>query len=529
MIQTIRALVWEICWKNRILAPALALLLGLGAWMISRVLNAIAEGLPIDASYYPLHVALLAFMASLVLVFSPFTLLESHSGWRMNSMITRWFVLPVPTLVLVMVPLALGMASVAAVFGAWWTLLRGYISPEVFQCELALLLATMSIVQCFAWATPRKPWQFWIGIIFLSYLFLSLFIFFTKSSEIVSKQNEILMGCALVATIAAFLAYLTASLSRRGIWPGGFLCSITDVPSPFKRKVSSKITSAQAALSTSETRPVWRLIAWIWAGIVLLVMGFALLKLMRGQWEQRMGYRFLLVVAINLLPLLGIVCLSPVSLVAGCVSPGIFRTQISPYLATQPVTAGTIAQARIMGIVFAWLIVWIPLMLLGPLYQRLEDNPGDVVASARFYSQLGWLMVISAHVAVGALPLFLLGRLEGLPTLILAMLGAWAFTWLFSGILKGDEQHIPTTSILIALLTVKLGITAIILTYNVMRNHMTMRFVFYLVLGWLIIGCSLGIASWNDYGISRALAMVILLPLARLAACPMAVAFNRHR
>jgi hypothetical protein len=46
---------------------------------------------------------------------------------------------------------------------------------------------------------------------------------------------------------------------------------------------------------------------------------------------------------------------------------------------------------------------------------------------------LAMKMAVSAHVLVGALPLLLRGRWEGFPTLLLASICSWAWTWLLVG------------------------------------------------------------------------------------------------
>ena len=117
----LRALAWEMLWKSRVLLPALLVLWGVGAWLE----HAIASAPPDDPGMISFRqTGVLLWLTSLILGFAPFTLMESHGGWRFSSMTTRWFVLPVPATVLVLLPLALGWAAIAAVHSAWSPLVQ---------------------------------------------------------------------------------------------------------------------------------------------------------------------------------------------------------------------------------------------------------------------------------------------------------------------------------------------------------------------------------------------------------------------
>jgi hypothetical protein len=530
MFRPVRALFWEILWKNRIVAPALVVLFGIGAWMISATIRAHAAGLADQADYYPRSIAFLSFLASLFLIYAPFNLMESQSGWRMNSMITRWFALPVRTWILVAVPLFLGCVCVAIVVGVWWLPLKQYIPLDVLERVLALLFALMAVVQAVAWATPRKPWQFWVCMVLLGYVVLWVLLQHAPKWGKDLESNQVLPDAGIVTLAASFVAYGFALFTRRGTWPGCF-----QAPKPggyfhWKRRLPRRLVSVGSALYWSESVPVWRFFGLGWLGIVVLVAIAIGMKFHDGSIALRMGYKFvILMVCYNTLPVLALIWLSPLAIAAGCTSPGVCWTRISPYLAMQPMASGALVQARLLGVFLAWMIVWLPFFIFGPVYQTMQDNPGDLVTSAKIYSMIGWFMVISAHAAIGCLPLFLWGRLEGLPTLILGMLGSCFVTWQLAGWLRGDEERQAALWMVGSLLAVKILVALGLLIYSYRQRQITWKFAVTLPLVWSFIGLILAGLSWRDFGVVRAMAVLIMLPLARPALCPMAVALNRHR
>lgn len=529
MFRSLRALLWEILWKNRIVAPALAVLFGVGVWMISTVIRAQAAGLSEQASYYPRSIAVMAFLASLLLIYAPFTLMESQSGWRMNSMITRWFVLPVRTWILVAVPFLLGCACVAIIAGAWWLPLKKYIPLDVFECVVAVLCASMAMVQAAAWATPRKPWQFWICIGTAGYLTLWFIVIRHLQAGVKFNRNQVLENAALATLFAWGVAYGFGLLTRKGIWPGCIQLPNLSALIPWKRKMPRHIGSPESALYWSESVPIWRFFGLGWLGIVVLVTFGIWMEVHNEDIARKMGEKFIVLVCYNTLPVLAVAWLAPLAIAAGCASPGVCWTRMSPYLAMQPIRSGELARARLRGVFLAWLFVWLPFLIFAPVFQTIQDNPGDLIASSKVYSMIGWLMVVSAHVGIGFLPLLLWGRLEGLPTLILAMLCSWVVSWQLAGWLRGGEGSQPALWMVGGLLAIKIIVAVGLIVHSYRQGQITLKYAFSIPAIWMLIGVALALVSWRDFGVLRAMAVLILLPLVRPALCPVAVALNRHR
>ena len=77
----------------------------------------------------------------------------------------------------------------------------------------------------------------------------------------------------------------------------------------------------------------------------------------------------------------------------------------------------------------------------------------------------------------------------------------------------------------------KLATAAWALVASLRARHLTWRFATGLVAGWLlVVSCLVWVLpTWCTDGAWRAVAMLVLVPLARLALCPLALAANRHR
>jgi hypothetical protein len=160
MKTAIRALCWELIWKNRVVFPALALLLAFGA--ASSVMCAHAAPDVWWASYVRGSV-LVAFFASVLLGYALFTLMESHAGWRMNSMTTRWFVLPLRTSLLVVAPMALAFGFTVLLFSAWTPWLKRIVGDLDMTYMLLVFLAGIAAMQLWRGRCPagRANSGFW--------------------------------------------------------------------------------------------------------------------------------------------------------------------------------------------------------------------------------------------------------------------------------------------------------------------------------------------------------------------------------
>ncbi|HWH69257.1 MAG TPA: hypothetical protein VNT26_07715, partial [Candidatus Sulfotelmatobacter sp.] len=209
-----------------------------------------------------------------------------------------------------------------------------------------------------------------------------------------------------------------------------------------------------------------------------------------------------------------------------------FRTQLSSFRATLPVSCGQLAGQRIATLILGWGLVWLPLLGLS-FFHTPEMTSIPVESPVAMQAKLASFAALGAYVAVGALPLFLWGRFEGFPNFLLAGVGTWAWIWLLGDVLFLEPGTEPGWRWLVlgGLLMGKAAVTAWGLGRAWRAGHITWKFPVVLVTGWVAVtgGLVFGLPLWRMEGAWPALIVVLVMPLGRLAWCPEAVAGNRHR
>ena len=511
-------LAWEIAWKNRILAPALGVLLALGA-----VLARMASGQSGPRADSLQLMGFVIFLSSLLLAFSPFTLMESHGSWRMNSMITRWFVLPIPVWMLALAPLVLGWLTILVVLAAWIPILVRLL-PGIDLAYLAiLLLFLVTLVQALAWVMHRKPAQFWSFMAAVGVMALWLIIGPMEMHDWEDRRLVVttwFLGGAVLGTAAAIWL---AQKNRIGVWPGGF--SIDDwILRPVGEEGARRPHfSSLTAMLKVDVVPLWRAFLIIWLLIAAGIM--TLYAVNMHDRAQLKDWRWLPVIASFVLPGMGVIFLAHCGLAVACEAPGMVRTRLGSYRASLPLSDGAMFAPRLFGLAGAWLMVWVPLLAMVPVASQAERMIGET----RFLGRDLWLMAISAHAMVGALPLLLWGRLDGLPNMLVPTLIGWSGTYGLVSWLRPDEGPAPPTGLLLALLAAKLALAAVGLARSVRRSEISVGGAIGSAVLWICLAGGMAVAANRQFVEPTVLAVLLLVPLARLAWCPAAVAANRRR
>ncbi|MHC1767877.1 MAG: hypothetical protein AB9869_26995 [Verrucomicrobiia bacterium] len=283
----------------------------------------------------------------------------------------------------------------------------------------------------------------------------------------------------------------------------------------------------------SEVLPSCRAFAVSWLALALLLAawGCAIWWLRRPHipihWPM-----IAIGMLIEALPNLGVLWLMAWGLFLGC-EPGMgFQTRLSSYRSTRPLTVGMLAGTRLTSLALFWLLVWVPLLLAQQLLFLAPILPQDalVFSEQAIPFTLG-RMAFSANVLIAALPVLLWGRLEGFPTLLLASLVAWAWSSALATFAFQKDPFEWVGWTLAAFLGLKSAVAAWLLRRALRSGSITWRFPAILVSGWLaIVAGMLWLSSpWQTWSLAGVLAPAVMIPIVRLAACPMAMAANRHR
>jgi len=112
----------------------------------------------------------------------------------------------------------------------------------------------------------------------------------------------------------------------------------------------------------------------------------------------------------------------------------------------------------------------------------------------------------------------------------LATLAGWAWTWSLSAFASQEPPPEWLSWALGGLLAVKLATAFWALVRSYREGYVKWQFPLVLLSGWLaVVVCMLWLFPvWQSGGVQSALTLAVLIPLARLAACPLAMAANRH-
>jgi hypothetical protein len=528
--KVVGALAWELAWKNRLVLPVLLVALVLGGGLASSVTQA-----PPDVWWanYARGTAFIAFLASLLLAFAPFTLMDSHGSWRMNSVTTRWSVLPARTLCLVIVPLVLAWAVITVLVSAWSPILARLFQGIDMIYILAVFLTGAAAVQALAWAIPRKPSQFWVaaGLLFLSLVLGSVAP--QDGRDWPDLRGRVMTTLAGVCVVLTLLAVLAARRNRCGDWSGetplarlsGFLRFSSTRAGVFRKPLAS--------LFWSEVLPSCRTFMLSWVVLTLLLAGLVCVNLwLRGAGNRINWLPIAIGMVVEPLPNFGVVWLMAWGLFVGC-EPGMgFQTRLSGYRSTRPLTVGMLAGTRMSGLGLIWLCVWAPLLVVQSLLVYAPIPEREAMMFSRMAADLmAGRMAFSANILVAALPVLLWGRLEGFPTVFLATILAWCWSCVLGTFAYQKEPLEWVVWALGALLAMKLVAASWLMFRAYQQGQVTWRFPVVLVSSWIAVvgGMFWLFRPWQESGLTSALAPVVMIPLVRLAACPLALAANRHR
>jgi hypothetical protein len=265
----------------------------------------------------------------------------------------------------------------------------------------------------------------------------------------------------------------------------------------------------------------------------LLCTGYLIWVFLSRRPDEKLTLELLAFAAIDVLPLLALPWLAVWGLSLGC-EPGTgFRTRISSYRASFPVPCSAFAGARLASAAAGWLLIWLPILACTWIYDAdLRGTPHDRGMDG-LRTALAWKMAVTAHAMIGALPLVWRGRVEGFPNLLLCGMCAWFGTWLLAGFLDASPGPVSSARWIgaILLLVLKLGLGAAALVSAVWRGAASRRFAGILCAGWclLLAGLGWGLPVAESEGAWGVVGIALMLPFARLAASPLALASNRYR
>jgi hypothetical protein len=442
-------------------------------------------------------------------------------------MTTRWCLRPIPVWVLVAVPLLLGSSLLVAFMTAWRPIFKEVAPRFDHLYVLAVMLISLMMMQALAWTTARRPGQFWLGVgLLFPVAFILQFIRRMPETNWFELRPRMLGGLGLAGVALIALTFCVARVSRYGAWPGQFQWPWQSRSAGAGGARARSFSSPIGALVWSDILPGLRVAAVGWLLLACLLTGVNLLQMYLSHHSPRATPNLALFAAVDVLPRWGMIYLGAYGMFLTCQFGTGFHTRLDTFKATRPLTSQTLASCRLIGLLLACAIVWVPLLLLWWRY-----DTGLPVYTPRLTAMLAYVIAVSTSVAVGALPIHLLGRVEGLTLLLLTSFPCWGAVWLMDSVLRPEDIADRCWWLLGALLVVKFALAGFALVHGLRSRLINWRFTVILLLAWTALVSSLIwlMHTWETGGLWGALAIVLLVPLARVAACPLAMAWNRNR
>jgi hypothetical protein len=458
---------------------------------------------------------------------------------------TRFFRLPVPTAALVNWPMLLGTASIVAL----WFLARLVAPlPASFNIPLWWPPAFAAVVLAWAQALTWLPY----GLPGLRVIVAVLLLFFIDAVVFTAVEwgaSEPVM-LALMAPLLP-LAYLCGrwalGMARRGHVPDwrASWSRLGEGGHVRPRRQRAFPSAAHAQLWLEWRRHGLALPMWV---AILLPFEMAVI-MVAGTERPRLLFYTLLAVLVT--PPFMAAFAAPAGRPD---APGRDAHRISPFVATRPVTTATLVAAKLWMALLSALATWLLVLVAVPLALTWSGGSSAVVTWVRDFAEpFGYartsvlaLVVLAALLAstwkqlVQGLCIGLTGRPWFIKSsvfvrlsllIVLIPLAERAFT--FEGV-EAAWRALPW--VLAALVTIKTGAAAVVAVLLFRRRLMADRTLISAAAGWTAsVLLTYGILVWlvaspefvPRYG--AALVAILLVPLVRPAAVPLALAWNRGR
>jgi hypothetical protein len=512
------AIAWEIWRRNR-----------WGFWV---VLGSLLCGLAVQFSDRSEDevlqlIAGTAMVGCFVVTFAIFSYTENSAH---ISFPARTFALPVRTHLLVNCPILLGVAGIAIVHLAWAFLFLLPLDAKYPLGSFTLYWAAALLTfQALLWCLANFPKSFVVALVFAMALFVRLAVVIYGNHDATRA-----IVCLLALLPAAYLcARLGVQQQRRGQWQmpekaRWLIDAANRKLFPRKRPFT---TSAQAQRWMEWRRNSVASSIALGIGLVIVCACFVRLAALDEVGSITSAWFYIVGALLTLWAFI-----SGVLLARDASSKSLV---LSSFLATRPVTSGELAFAKIklaawLSLV-GWLIYGVALFFWFNFFGAPPDTPISRWDDA-LVPTMGFVALALAWHLVGALPLWLTGKVES---------AAWAGLLLLGGyIALGNaiqflDKHVGLLVALPWLFTFGLIAKILIAVWafgeatrrRLLSARATLKYLAFWFLGTI---CFVAIASAICQGTAFpqplvTLGAALLLPLARVGLAPLALAWGRHR
>jgi len=493
-------------------------------------------------------------MLTTSLVMSIFNFTEVNHRKGFAGFPQRLFTAPMPTWSLVAIPMACGVAGVVLLYFAWAVCVFRPAGVDLMIRWPAILLAVAVVFyQSIIWCLSgfRITRLIVLGIVMTCLVGVGFIPFMpTKLRE---DWTEVRLTIILaILSVGAFAASVVVVGSQRRGGGQGWAWR-----RELARRLSDAIPHVQWNLKTPDRALLW--MEWRLSGLVLpAAVLFALLLIMGpASWIAGYGPKAtgMAVAWISVLPIL-----LAVPIGQGIAKPDFWSLELSlpPFLTTRPISGAQIVAAKMKSAAISTLLTWGLVLLISPVWlylncdlEFLRDTRGMLRTVYAPFSQwaIPALFIVAAmlltwSLLVGGIWRGYSGRTWFFYTLvglnISAFIASWTFfAWLFD---TGEDHGSPFVDVLpwlpwilaacfIAKSWSALAVMNVATRYKLISSSSIKKYFCVWVAGasvlialaWFI---SPAVEWMRDILILVAL---LMMPVTRFAAAPLAVAWNRHR
>jgi hypothetical protein len=533
------ALGWELWWRHRWgLAAVVALVAGFAAY---------SAAVPVSGQF--VSAGSIWFVMGLAYVVGVFAYgFEARLEAAESGFPARLFVLPVRTRVLVGWPMLQGAAAAVLLWLAWDGLVLRPAGIETPAWWAVMLAAAVAVSQALVWLPFGVPWlRLAVTVTVLTVLVRAPAVLSSLGGDQFADPQAQKTALTLVAAGLIPAAFLVASVgvarARRG--DGGGWAWVVPPPrrSAGPRRERPPFASAMEAQVWYEWRLRGRGYVVTVGGVIAALMALGLLEHPAGRAD--LGTVFLFI------PLL---IAGYWSSVTGSPGESIRSTALTAFAATRPLDNAALVRAKFRAATWAAVAAWafvlaatVAWLAYTDGYDKMSQVWEGAVGRHGPERATGFLVLFAAVLVLGTwralvanLWVGLAGRTWMVPAhtivmtlFVVTLLTEWA-VW-DSDPARKERLREWAPRVAAALVAVKLLAAGWVLWAGVGRGQMRPAAAGKLLAAWAVAAAILfaGLAWVVPPSLvtvsGLALAVVLLLPLTRLAAAPPALAWNRHR
>ncbi|PYK58334.1 MAG: hypothetical protein DME21_15910, partial [Verrucomicrobia bacterium] len=429
---------------------------------------------------------------SLLVTLAMFAFAESSRLRGFSGIPSRLFTLPVRTGQLVALPMASGICFVALLYLAWSRLVFAPILQRELELPdgyfLVLLPAALAGFQTLVWTLTGFPrTRATLLILLITSVAVLSVLPFSELNRWPERKLTLMAIYAALLVVTPFVAWLGVTRVREGQWRDwpALTALMNRLADTFARR--RDFSDPAGAQFWTECRRNGRLALWGLAVVISFVLGLNTIAVVlnNGKLSESLGSVYgpiLLFLDFIWTPVLGLmVCGDLVSR----------RLPLTSFQATRPVAVGELVSAKLKAMVAVWLGGWLLAVLsigvwavycdqFDAYFDQLYDERGP-------RTDLIIVGALSLHALVGLFPLWLTGRVPGLPWSFVILLIVYVGLGDVIGWFVRHPNYRDAALLLIGCaVALKLGVAFLAFRFALKRKLVKRGFVFGSVSVWIV-------------------------------------------